>query len=898
MTSQQKLTCITQVEQKFFDDIGLIPDTLDLSSRLKLFHLIRNSFTVGNAVGPPLLMRNPQQIVFSSLLVLQLSASALTQSSNPQPPPLDPTRNLVAPALSPHAPLPEQYIWTANDVTARRPDHNKYPWNHPDLRVAPRFFRVHFNVKELPHAATVYVAGPREAHVYLNGHLLSDFDSNIDAPIGFHVFHADAAKSLRHGDNLLAIQTVRGRGVVAGASSIATQQLAYGEILVSKLVPAEFGVDAPALVSTDTTWKSSSTSSEHWSQPGFDDSAWLPVDSLGSIESNVDFFQWSADAGMYGWPGYMGMSSALRTYSLPAVAVTHVFTGRSSFTHLDALTGRSINVLFTVTNTQPESDRTDVDAPSLLLDFGREVSGRLLVESASPQDATLSIAYGESEIEAMATGLTPGQQGGNYLGINLLEVPANGIARGPKSGFRYVRIGFLRGAPVTAFKSIRLEGIYYPAEYKGSFESSDTLLNRIWETGAYTAHLCMQDGIWDAPKRDRGRWVGDLDVEGRVISTVFGESQLIEETLRALVPQQGGHVNGIPGYSALWITSLFNLYSHTGNKAFVASQRDALLHILAAMDASLDATGLFTNPKHQWLFVDWAPDFYGYTFEAITGTNLQYVLAYNRASLLFGMLGDQSNADKYWQQSSRVLAATRSRFGDHDAPTYGTTWQLNALALRAFENDSDADSILWSRIFSHVKQDSPTDPVISPYFNLTVLDAMSALNREREALDWLRTYWGGMLAEGATSFWESYDLRWPKANPHLSLQADGTSGYFVSLSHGWSSGPTAWLSENVLGIREPQDGYKSVVIAPHLLGLDWARGSVPTPQGVIAISIDKQKGVSLDLPPGIEKAFVTLPLEHQGEHLYLNGALVADDPMFTTHHALITHAGHYEITVR
>jgi hypothetical protein len=41
-----------------------------------------------------------------------------------------------------------------------------------------------------------------------------------------------------------------------------------------------------------------------------------------------------------------------------------------------------------------------------------------------------------------------------------------------------------------------------------------------------------------------------------------------------------------------------------------------------------------------------------------------------------------------------------------------------------------------------------------------------------------------------------------------------------------------------------------------------------------------------------------LPLEHQGEHLYLNGALVADDPMFTTHHALITHAGHYEITVR
>ncbi len=842
-------------------------------------------------------MRKPAQIVLLGLISLMFLASAQGQSPIPMEAPLDPTRNLT-PSPPPPAPLPEQYIWTANDVTARRPDRNKYPWNRPDLRVAPHFFRVHFDVKDLPHAATIYIAGPREAHVYLNGHLLSDFYSNIDAPIGFHVFHADASKALHRGDNVLAILAIRGRGVVAGAGPIATQQLAYGEILVAKLTPAVFGVDAPPLAISDTTWKSSSTLSEGWFEPDFKDSAWPSVDSLGPVESNVDFFQWSADAGMYGWPGYMGMSSSLRTYSFPAAAVTHVFSGRSSFSHLESLTRNSANVLFTVTNRQSETGSTDAEAPSLLLDFGREVSGRLLVESASARDATLSIAYGESEIEAMATGLTPGQQGGNYLGTNLLEVPANGIARGPKSGFRYVRIRFLRGAPVTAFKSIRLEGIYYPAEYKGSFESSDPLLNRIWETGAYTVHLCMQDGIWDAPKRDRGRWAGDLDVEGRVISTVFGDTRLIEETLRALAPDGDGHVNGIPGYSALWITSLFNFYSHTGDKAFVASQHEALLRLLATMDASLDATGLFTNPKHQWLFVDWSPGLYGYTPEAIIGTNLQYVIAYNRASLLFHMLGDQPNADKYSEQSSKVLAATRSSLRDNDAPTYGTTWQLNALALLAFENDSKAGAIIWSNVLSHVKQDSPTDPVISPYFNVTVLDAMSALDHDREALDWLRTYWGGMLAEGATSFWESYDLRWPKTNSHLSLQADGTSGYFVSLAHGWSSGPTAWLSENVLGIRDPQDGYKSVVIAPHLSGLDWVRGTVPTPQGVISISVDKKKGVSLDLPPGVEKAFVSLPLEGRGEHLYVNGTIVAESPMFTTHLVELTHSGHYEITVR
>jgi alpha-L-rhamnosidase len=149
-----------------------------------------------------------------------------------------------------------------------------------------------------------------------------------------------------------------------------------------------------------------------------------------------------------------------------------------------------------------------------------------------------------------------------------------------------------------------------------------------------------------------------------------------------------------------------------------------------------------------------------------------------------------------------------------------------------------------------------------------------------------------MLAEGATTFWESYDLRWPKTNPHLSLQADGTSGYFVSMAHGWSAGPTAWLTENVLGVRDPHDGYKTVTIAPELGGLAWARGTVPTPHGVLSISVDKEKGVVLDLPPGIEKAVIRLPHDHPGEHIYLNGILTSSDVVE------LTQGGHYELATR
>jgi hypothetical protein len=162
--------------------------------------------------------------------------------------------------------------------------------------------------------------------------------------------------------------------------------------------------------------------------------------------------------------------SSLGTYDVLPVAVTHRFTGRATFQNTEALTDAKPAEPFAVlpANTAPP---TDADVLSVVLDFGREIAGRLLVESASDTDAVLSIAYGEDELEALATGLTPVQRGGNYLGANLLEVPAHGTARGPKSGFRYVRIRFLRGAPRLAFRTIRIEGIAYPVRYAGSFKS-------------------------------------------------------------------------------------------------------------------------------------------------------------------------------------------------------------------------------------------------------------------------------------------------------------------------------------------------------------------------------------------------------------------------------------------
>lgn len=77
---------------------------------------------------------------------------------------------------------------------------------------------------------------------------------------------------------------------------------------------------------------------------------------------------------------------------------------------------------------------------------------------------------------------------------------------------------------------------------------------------------------------------------------------------------------------------------------------------------------------------------------------------------------------------------------------------------------------------------------------------------------------------------------------------------YLSLCHGWSSGPTIYLTENVLRVRSMSAGFATVEIAPHLVDPAWAVGDAPTPHGVIHVRVERNKGklkCTAKLPPQI-----------------------------------------------
>ena len=53
--------------------------------------------------------------------------------------------------------------------------------------------------------------------------------------------------------------------------------------------------------------------------------------------------------------------------------------------------------------------------------------------------------------------------------------------------------------------------------------------------------------------------------------------------------------------------------------------------------------------------------------------------------------------------------------------------------------------------------ENPGIPMVTPYMYHYFIDALMQNGLEEQAVRCLKDYWGGMLREGADTFWELYD---------------------------------------------------------------------------------------------------------------------------------------------
>lgn len=252
---------------------------------------------------------------------------------------------------------------------------------------------------------------------------------------------------------------------------------------------------------------------------------------------------------------------------------------------------------------------TDARHPALLLDFGKEIQGGIQLVTgmpASQKPVRIRVRFGESVSEAMCE--IDGKNGAtNDHAVRdfQLSLPWLGVAEVGNSGFRFVRIDLPDDSVELQLKEIRAIATYRDIPYKGSFRCSDERLNQIWQTGAYTVHLNLQEYLWDGIKRDRLVWIGDMHPEVMTVNTVFGYNEAVPKSLdltRNITPLPNW-MNGISSYSIWWLLIQRDWFRYQGDWTYLQSQKDYLVDLLKVLISKVDASG--REHLDGMRFLDW-----------------------------------------------------------------------------------------------------------------------------------------------------------------------------------------------------------------------------------------------------------------------------------------------------
>ena len=492
---------------------------------------------------------------------------------------------------------------------------------------------------------------------------------------------------------------------------------------------------------------------------------------------------------------------------------------------------------------------------AVLVDFGKELHGyvELITPMTSEQTKLrrIRLRFGESASEAMAElGGKLNAQNDHAIRDQVVTLPWLGKKMAGPSGFRFVRIDNLDPQLPVELSQVRAVLQIRDIPQVGSFKCDDERLNRIWQTGAYTVHLNMQEYLWDGIKRDRLVWIGDMGPEVSTINAVFGYNDVVPRSLdltRDVTPVTEW-MNGISSYSMWWVLIHEDLWMHRGNREYLEAQKGYLTPLLTRLANLIGPDG--KERIDGMRFLDWpsSPNTQGVT----AGLQGLLVMTLESGARLISTLCDADTAKLCTE------AATRGRKVVPDVNKSKSGAALLSLA-GMMDAKQVSDTVL--------KDGGPKN--ISTFYGFYVLQALAKSGDADTALDFIRTYWGAMLDLGATTFWEDFNLEWTsnaaridelvppgKKDIHGDYGAYCYQGFRHSLCHGWASGPTAWLSQNVLGVKPLEPGFKRVRIAPQLGNLKWAEGSYPTPFGPIHVRHDRQPDGSIkskiDAPPGIQ----------------------------------------------
>jgi hypothetical protein len=769
----------------------------------------------------------------------------------------------------------------------------------PHAKEAHGLFRKTVSLERVPERVPARITADSRYALFVNGQEV--FRGPIRSqPRRLHYDLFDLAPYLQPGENVLAVY-VKYYGTPKSYWMPAPPNLTLGK---SGILVFEADLGSAGWLVSDATWKARKAEAwEHdwhdearqiiqegvpievfdarrfphgWREAGFDDSGWRAAQVVPAVHIG-GFAYTQPPTDPYG-PLYPRPIAKLGgEIKLPATIQIKMLDGQVDPAIGDPVKRVEAVVSLPVSSTaQAEQLPLMVDIPSgtmalLILDMGRIVSGLVQFELDAPAGTVLDLSYVEEPVKG------PSRMLSQHAGTRY-------IARGEhdsfqvfdSNGFRYAYILVHGVHGSVSLKHFAVQEQLYPWEAGADFACDDEELNRIFQAGVRTVQLNSHDAFIDCPTREQRAWVGDGVVHQMVhLATnrdwrlawhylTLGNSPrsdgMLPMSVVGDIEASGGFT--IPDWALNWLHGVYNLYRFSGDHEAVLAFLPTAERILRWYAPYQTADGVLKDVA-EWNLVDWSSVLVNDTSSILTAL---WARGLREFAEMAGWLEERSSQrwakglydkaragfDAFWDaergsyvdhivdgerrpEMSQLAGALAIVSGLAPQERWGgivdTITDPARLVVRSWTGgEGDYSEQKMQKQFQGIYEtdwDAEREIVLAePFMSYTVHDAVALAGRADRLPDLYRR-WSEFLADGYDTIGECWG--W---GTHV---------------HGWSCAPTRDMIFYTLGVTPADPGYTLARIAPRLGRLGWARGSVPTPHGLLAVQASAHV-VTVDSP--------------------------------------------------
>lgn len=479
-----------------------------------------------------------------------------------------------------------------------------------------------------------------------------------------------------------------------------------------------------------------------------------------------------------------------------------------------------------------------------LVDFGKETFGYVTFHQLCGK-GEVCIYYGESRDEALSVDSCE-----TLDKIQVNNDNPEDLTLTDSKAYRYV---YIENDDGVRFESISMRYEYVPLDYRGSFRCSDEEINRIWDVAAYTLHLTTRKVFLDGIKRDRWAWSGDAIQSYLMNYYLFFDPNTVTRTINLLRGKDPvtSHINTIMDYTFYWFMSIYDYYLYTGDLHFIRQIYPKMVSLMDFVLGRTNAEGMVEGLSGDWVFVDWADGFMDKRGE-LSFEQLLFCKSLQTMALCASIAGNQTDKEKYTTLGDRLFSKLETYFWDDRKQAFVHN-RKEGIKSEQVTRYANIFAILFDYVDNEKKQGIKKNVLLNdsimkittPYMRFYELASLCALGEQPYVTKEIKAYWGGMLKLGATSFWEKYNPE-EKGSEHYAMYG---RPFGKSLCHAWGASPIYLLGKYYLGVSPVKPGYEEFSVEPSLGGLEWIKGSVPTPYGNIQVFMDK-KTIKVASPGG------------------------------------------------